>query len=110
MSSAKDAENMAYIHELEGWPRFAWSSGQLVGRLAAVRHKKGRLIGRMERLGFHLRAEATLQTLTEEVVKSSEIEGEILDREQVRSSIARCLAWTSARLLPLIDMSKAWWK
>ena len=82
---------MTYIHEFKGWPRFAWSIEQLAERLAAVRHKQGRLIGRMERLGFHLRAEATLQTLTEEVVKSSEIEGEILDRDQVRSSIARHL-------------------
>jgi Fic family protein len=82
---------MTYIHELEGWPQFRWNTEQLAVRLAAVRHKQGRLIGRMERLGFQLRAEATLQTLTEEVVKSSEIEGEILDRDQVRSSIARRL-------------------
>ena len=59
--------------------------------LAAARHKQGRLVGRMEALGFPLRNEAALQTLTEEVVKSGEIEGETLDREQVRSSIARRL-------------------
>src|SRR5260221_972211 len=82
---------MTYVHELGDWPRFHWSSEQLAERLAAVRHKQGRLIGRMERLGFNLRAEAALQTLTEEVVKSSEIEGEILNRDQVRSSIARRL-------------------
>jgi Fic family protein len=91
---------MTYIHELEGWPHFRWNTEQLATRLAAVRHKQGRLIGRMERLGFHLRAEATLQTLTEEVVKSSEIEGEILDRDQVRSSIARRLGMEIGALAP----------
>jgi len=58
---------------------------------AAVRHRQGRLIGRMEGLGFSLRSEAVLQSLTEDVLKSSEIEGEKLDRDQVRSSIARRL-------------------
>ncbi|ANW05396.1 Fic family protein [Bradyrhizobium icense] len=91
---------MSYIHELEGWPGFQWSSKLLAERLAAVRHKQGRLIGRMEALGFTLRAEAALQTLTEEVVKSSEIEGEILDREQVRSSIARRMGMDIGALAP----------
>jgi len=91
---------MTYIHELEGWPRFRWSTERLAERLAAVRHKQGRLIGRMERLGFNLRAEAALQTLTEEVVKSSETEGEILDRDQVRSSIARRLGMDIGALTP----------
>ena len=59
--------------------------------LASVRHRQGRLIGHMEALGFPLRQEAVLQTLTEDVVKSSEIEGEILDVGQVRSSVARRL-------------------
>ncbi|TIS59703.1 MAG: Fic family protein [Mesorhizobium sp.] len=80
-----------YIHELEGWPKFEWNSQDLADQLAAVRHRQGRLLGRMEALGFELRAEAVLQTLTEDVLKSSEIEGEILDKEQVRSSIARRL-------------------
>jgi len=82
---------MAYIHEQEDWPRFRWSEQMVGGPLAAVRHRQGRLIGRMEALGFNLRAEAVLATLTEDVVKSSEIEGEKLDKEQVRSSIARRL-------------------
>lgn len=60
-------------------------------QLTAVRHRQGRLIGRMQALGFQLRAEATLETLTEDVLKSSEIEGEVLDKEQVRSSLARRL-------------------
>ncbi|HUI41475.1 MAG TPA: Fic family protein [Terriglobia bacterium] len=80
-----------YIHESKDWPRFRWKKGRLAARLAELRHRQGRLIGRMEALGFQLRAEAVLQTLTEDVLKSSEIEGELLNREQVRSSIARRL-------------------
>jgi Fic family protein len=89
--SAKNAENMTYIYQLDRWPHLHWSTERLAEHLAAVRHKQGRLIGRMEGLGFTLRAEAALRTLTEEVIKSSEIEGEVLNREQVRSSIARRL-------------------
>jgi Fic family protein len=89
-----------YIHELKNWPKFAWHQKDLAGRLGAVRHLQGRLIGRMEALGFPLRAEASLQTLTEEVIKSSEIEGEVLDRDQVRSSIARRLGMDIGALTP----------
>src|SRR5215472_8160238 len=91
---------VTYIHERKAWPHFRWSRERLTERLAAVRHRQGRLIGRMEGLGFQLRAEATLQTLTEEVIKSSEIEGEILDREQVRSSLARRLGVDIGGLTP----------
>jgi Fic family protein len=91
---------MAYIHELPDWPEFRWDHKVLAEPLAAVRHRQGRLIGRMEALGFDLRSEATLQTLTEEVLKSSEIEGEILDRDQVRSSIARRLGMDIGGLVP----------
>jgi len=80
-----------YIHELKEWPRFRWDEGLAARHLAPVRHRQGRLIGRMEALGFDLRAEAVLATLTEDVLKSSEIEGETLNRDQVRSSIARRL-------------------
>jgi len=89
--AAKDAVTMTYIHEQDGWPGLRWSDQRLVKPLAAVRHRQGRLIGHMEALGFPLREEAVLRTLTEDVLKSSEIEGEVLDREQVRSSIARRL-------------------
>jgi Fic family protein len=89
-----------YIHELAGWPQFRWSGKSLAEQLATVRHRQGRLIGRMESLGFKLRAEATLRTLTEEVVKSSEIEGEILNKEQVRSSLARRLGVDIGALTP----------
>ena len=98
--SSKGAENMVYIHERPEWPEFEWSSEKLADRPAEVRHKQGRLLGRMESLGFGLKAEASLQTLTEEVVKSSEIEGEILDRNQVRSSIARRLGMDIGALTP----------
>jgi len=80
-----------YIHERAGWPRFRWDHTRISARLVDVRHRQGRLIGRIEGLGFQLRAEAVLDSLTEEVLKSSEIEGEMLDRGQVRSSIARRL-------------------
>jgi Fic family protein len=80
-----------YTHELADWPAYRWRDDALTARLAAVRHRQGRLIGRMEALGFQLKTEAVLQTLTEDVLKSSEIEGEMLDKEQVRSSIARRL-------------------
>lgn len=80
-----------YIHNLADWPRFHWNRESLAERLAAVRHEQGRLMGRMESLGFTMRQEAVLQTLTTDVLKSSEIEGERLDAEQVRSSIARRL-------------------
>ncbi len=77
---------MTYIHERKDWPAFRWSQERLADRLASVRHRQGRLIGRMEGLGFQLRAEAVLQTLTEDVLKSSEIEGELLDKEQTTLS------------------------
>jgi Fic family protein len=80
-----------YIHQLKDWQKFRWNQKRLEDRLGAVRHLQGRLVGRMEGLGFELRAEASLESLTEEVLKSSEIEGEQLDRDQVRSSIARRL-------------------
>src|SRR5437868_318071 len=80
-----------YIHTQQDWPRFRWNRERLAEPLASVRHEQGRLLGRMEALGFKLRQEAVLRTLTEDVLKSSEIEGEKLDAEQVRSSIARRL-------------------
>jgi len=89
-----------YIHELKDWPQFKWDQSGLAQQLATARHRQGRLLGRMEGLGFRLRAEATLRTLSEEVVKSSEIEGENLDRDQVRSSLARRLGMDVAGLPP----------
>lgn len=89
-----------YIHNQEDWPRFHWNRESLAERLATVRHEQGRLLGRMENLGFKLRQEALLRTLTEDVLKSSEIEGEKLDAEQVRSSVARRLGMDIGGLKP----------
>src|SRR5271167_3529896 len=89
-----------YIHELRDWPQFHWSREKLAEPLASVRHRQGRLIGHMEALGFDLQQEAVLQTLTADVLKSSEIEGERLDAEQVRSSIARRLGMDIGALMP----------
>ncbi len=80
-----------YIHQHLEWPKFTWDRLRLADLLAAVRYRQGRLIGQMQALGFSLREEAVLQTLTQEVIKSSEIEGELLDRDQVRSSLAKRL-------------------
>jgi Fic family protein len=80
-----------YVHALKDWPRFRWDEQRLLVPLAAVRHHQGRLIGHMLGLGFTPRNEATLNALTQDVLKTSEIEGEQLDIEQVRSSLARRL-------------------
>jgi len=89
-----------YIHELKDWSRFHWSAERIAEPLASARHRQGRLIGRMEGLGFNLQQEAVLQTLTADVLKSSEIEGEKLDAGQVRSSIARRLGIDIGALTP----------
>lgn len=91
---------MPYIYETPDWPAFRWDHKVLAEPLAAVWHRQGRLIGRMEGLGFPLRSEAVLNVLTENVLKSSEIEGEILNRDQVRSSIARRLGMDIGALTP----------
>lgn len=91
---------MTYIYEQKDWPKFRWRDEVLVASLAEVRHRQGRLIGRMEVLGFRLREESVLDTLTEDVLKSSEIEGEHLDRDQVRSSIARRLGMDIGGMVP----------
>lgn len=89
-----------YIYQQAAWLQFLWDQAHLAEKLAAVSRHQGRLIGRMEALGLTLRAEAVLETLTEEVTKSSDIEGEPLDREQVRSSLARRLGMDVAGLKP----------
>jgi Fic family protein len=87
-----------YIHELDNWPRFSWDHQKLSKLLIELRHQQGRLIGGMESIGFHARDETILRVLTQDVVKSSEIEGELLDRSCVRSSVARHLGIESAAL------------
>src|SRR5437870_11421565 len=88
-----------YIHHRSDCPTFRWDQEALAGPLAEVRHRQGRLLGRMESLGFMLQKEAELETLTLEVIKSSEIEGERLDAAHVRSSIARRLGIETAGMV-----------
>lgn len=102
----KFAENMrhfrakTYIHQLKNWPGFTWDHQAVLPVLSNVRHKQGHLNGYMKALGFALRNETTLQALTLDILKSSEIEGELLDYAQVRSSIARKLGMDIAGLVP----------
>src|SRR5450432_1737412 len=80
-----------YIWQREHWPHFTWSAEALLGPLVEARHRQGVLLGKMAQLGFDLQGAARVQAQTEEVVKSSDIEGETLDAKQVRSSVARRL-------------------
>lgn len=88
-----------WIYEHQNWPSFTWDAETLVSKLADIRHRQGRLLGRMEGLGFELKREASLSTLTNDVVKSSAIEGENLNPEEVRSSVARRLGINIAGLI-----------
>ena len=90
-----------YLWEKPAWPAFTWDERSLTRLLARVAREQGRLLGKMEALGFDLRSEAHLRTLTEDVIKSSEIEGEKLERAQVRSSIARRLGMEAGGLVPV---------
>jgi Fic family protein len=89
-----------YIWQLLDWPCFRWDSDRLAASLAAAHLRQGRLLGQMERLGFDLQIEAELQATTEEAVKNAEIEGEILSRASVRSSVARWLGVPEASVAP----------
>jgi Fic family protein len=87
---------MTFIHERKDWPRFTWRLDALAELLSAVRYQQGLLLGRMRALGYPLQKEATLAALTEETVKSSAIEGEVLNPESVRSSLARRMGLSAA--------------
>lgn len=91
---------MPYIWQRESWPELHWDDHALAKPLAHASREQGRLLGKMEGLGFDLRSEAHLRTLTEDVLKSSEIEGENLPADQVRSSIARRLGMDIGGLVP----------
>lgn len=80
-----------YIHERKDWPNFTWNHADIAVLLGKVHHMQGLILGRMQALGFQLQEEAVLETLTQDVIKSNEIEGEFLDLQQVRSSLARRL-------------------
>jgi Fic family protein len=89
-----------YIYQQKDWPNFKWDNSLILHKLGEVRNLQGRLMGKMESLGFELRSEAILDTLTIEIIKSNEIEGEFLNPEQVRSSIARRLGMEISGLIP----------
>jgi Fic family protein len=89
-----------YIWELPAWPHFRWEAERLLEPLGVAHRKEGLLLGSMTRLGFDLKLTAEVEAITEEALKSSEIEGEILSRESVRSSVARRLGVSEAALAP----------
>jgi Fic family protein len=98
--SAINAEITVYIWQLKSWPDLAWHTAQLAPLLARTSREQGLLLGRMQDIGFELRREAQLGTLTEDVVRSCEIEGEKLDSQQVRSSVARRLGMEVGGMMP----------
>lgn len=91
---------MQFIHQMPDWSGFHWDASVLMAALGDVRHKQGLLLGKMQALGFTLRSEASLAVLTDDVVKTSAIEGEALDPQEVRSSIARKLGLDVGGLVP----------
>jgi Fic family protein len=88
-----------FVHQRQNWSDFKWDNNKIVLLLGNVRHLQGKLLGQMESLGFSLKEEAVLTTLTLDVLKSTEIEGEILNKDQVCSSIARKLGITVNRMV-----------
>jgi Fic family protein len=97
---------MTYLYERHDWPRFTWRVDALAELLSAVRYQQGLLLGRTRALGYPLQKEATLAALTEETVKSSAIEGEVLNPESVRSSLARRMVSASPGLLRSTAISR----
>jgi Fic family protein len=91
---------MAYLYQHQDWPRFAWDADRIVPHLSAARYEQGLLLGKMQELSYQLQREATLAALTEETVKSSAIEGEELNPESVRSSLARRMGLEAAGTRP----------
>ena len=89
-----------YIHEKKIWPKFTWNAELISNILGSIRHRQGMILGQMQALGFQIQEETMLKALTMDVIKSSEIEGELLNPEQVRSSIARRLGIEIAGALP----------
>ena len=88
-----------YIYEYDKWPEFTWDSNKIITILGKVRHLQGKIFGQMSALGFSIKEETILSTLTLDVLKSSEIEGEFLKQEQVRSSIAKRLGMNYAGIV-----------
>ncbi|HBL32610.1 MAG TPA: DUF4172 domain-containing protein, partial [Porphyromonadaceae bacterium] len=90
---------MKYIYQYSSWPHFTWDEQEIQALLGKVRHLQGKLLGQMNMAGFSLKEETHLSTLTLDVLKSSEIEGELLNYDQVRSSIARRLGMEYAGMV-----------
>jgi len=89
-----------YIYEQSDWPQFKWNSEKLLTLLTEVRNLQGYVVGKMGALGFDLKNQANLEILTQDVLKSTEIEGELLNPDQVRSSVARRLGLDISGLVP----------
>lgn len=89
-----------YIYQQKDWPNFKWDNSSILSLLGEVRNLQGKLIGKMESLGFELRNQAILDTMSLEVINSTAIEGEFLNPEQVRSSIAKRLGLEYSALIP----------
>ena len=92
-------KHITYIHENKDWTEWQWSDKKLLPLVSRVRILQGRLLGKLLTLRFDLNVEAQLDAVTLEIVKTSEIEGESLDNEQVRSSVARHLGVDSDSML-----------
>lgn len=99
-----------YIHQKPHWPNFTWDNELLLAPLAEVRNAQGKIVGKMEALGFDLGQDASLDTLTIDAVKSTEIEGEVFDAAEVRSSFAKRLGITLKNPAIPVEMLTALWK
>ena len=100
MRPHRPPRNLRYIWQLPNWPHLSYDAAALAAALAQVHRAQGRLMGRMAELGMAQREQATLQVLTQEVIKTSEIEGERLNLDSVRSSLARRLGLDIGALSP----------
>ena len=100
MQAHRPPRRVRYIWQLPGWPRLTYDAASLAAPLAEVHRAQGQLMGRMAELGLTQREQATLKVLTQEVIKTSEIEGEQLSLDAVRSSVARKLGMDIGALAP----------
>src|SRR3989338_2311787 len=94
------ANNLKYIWEHKNWTNFSWSSEEFLPHLGQARQTQGKVLIRVKAMGMPLTNQAQAEILTEEAMQTSAIEGEILKRDSVRSSVARHLGLSQARLPP----------
>ncbi len=92
---------MKYIYQNADWHSFRWDGEKVLNLLSKVKLAQGFLLGKMDALGFEIKNQALVKVLTENITKSSEIEGEVLNAEQVRSSISRRLGIEVAGNIPI---------